>query len=50
MTNAVPEQDHDRLVARKNQKLGLILALIVCGATVLAYLTRFTLWHVVFAQ
>lgn len=50
MTNAQPESEHDRLIAKKNQKLGLILALVVGGLILVAYFTRFILWHVVFKQ
>lgn len=50
MTNAQPESDFDRLLAKKNQRLGLILAVVVAGLMLIAYFTRFILWHVVFKQ
>ena len=48
MTNAQLEPERDRLIAQKNQKLGLILALVIGGGMLIAYLTRYVLWHIVF--
>jgi hypothetical protein len=50
MTNAVTESERDRLIARNNQKLGVILALVIGALLLVAYLSRFILWHVVFAK
>ena len=50
MTNAQLETERDRLIARKNQTLGLILAGVIGGGMLIAYLTRFVLWHIVFKQ
>jgi uncharacterized membrane protein YciS (DUF1049 family) len=48
MTQIHPERD--RLIARKNQQLGTLLALVIGGGLAIAYLTRFVLWHMVFAK
>jgi hypothetical protein len=48
MTNLQPESERDRLISRNNQKLGLILAAVVGAGLLVAYLTRFVLWHILF--
>ena len=48
MTSVQTETERDVLVARKNQKLGLILAGVIGAGMLVAYLTRFVLWHIVF--
>ena len=50
MTNLQPETNRDALIAKKNQMLGLILAAVIGGGMLIAYLTRFVLWHIVFKQ
>jgi hypothetical protein len=50
MTNVQTESERDRLIARKNQQLGLILAAVIGAGMLIAYLTRFVLWHIVFKQ
>lgn len=45
---AMPDPERDAEIARKNRKLGLILAAVIGGAVGVSYLTRFVLWHVVF--
>ncbi len=50
MTNIQSESDRDLLIAKKNQKLGLILAAVIGAGMLVAYLTRFVLWHIVFKQ
>lgn len=42
------DPERDALIARKNRKLGLILAAVIGGLLLVSYLTRFVLWHVVF--
>ena len=50
MTNLQTETDREVLIAKKNQMLGLILAAVIGGGMLVAYLTRFVLWHIVFKQ
>jgi len=50
MTNLETKPDRDALIAKKNQMLGLILAAVIGGGMLVAYLTRFVLWHIVFKQ
>lgn len=50
LPNALSEMERDRLIAQKNQKLGLILAVLIGVAILVAYQTRFILWHMVFAK
>ena len=50
MTHVQTESDRDLHIARKNQQLGLILAAVIGAGMLIAYLTRFVLWHIVFKQ
>lgn len=44
------DADRDAQIAKKNRILGLVLAAVIGGGLLVAYLTRFILWHVVFKQ
>jgi hypothetical protein len=50
LSNAMTDTERDRLIAKKNKTLGLILLGVVAGGLLVAYLTRFVLWHIVFAK
>ncbi|GEM_PF-2164098 len=50
LSSVIAEPERDRLISRNNRKLGLILALVIGAGLLVAYLSRFVLWHMVFAK